>query len=254
MHLYTNAIFSSSVDAVIPLSNDYSFEFDGVSDHFKGSSVYNVLNGVSKATWSIWFYPTQTSSFHIFFHNPRNTTNQHGQFLLQALGTFRLDFSINTTSSFIRTTVSNINYNAWNHILICYDGTLVSASDRGIAYINGIDSTDAVNGLPTTIPNASNNLFIGENQEGFRDPWEGNLDEFSIWSGIDYRNKASEIYNSGVPLDLNNTSGITSPDTWFRMGDTATWDGSKWVMTDVNGSYSVDSQNMLEANRSTSTP
>ena len=232
----------------------FSFQFDGVSDHFKGSTTYDVLDGVSKATWSIWFYPTSTNTFHIFFHNPRNTTSQHSQFLLQAMGTFRLDFSINTTSSFIRTTVSNINYNAWNHILICYDGTQVVTGDRGVAYINGIDSTNGVNGLPATIPNASNNLFIGENQEGYRDPWEGNLNNFSIWSGVDYRDKATQIYNSGVPLDLNNTAGINSPNTWFKMGSDSTWDGSKWTMTDVNGSYSVESQNMVEADRTNNTP
>ena len=46
----------------------------------------------------------------------------------------------------------------------------------------------------------------------------GNIDEVAIWSGTDLRNNVADIYNNGVPNNLND-NGLTAPTTWWRCGD-----------------------------------
>ena len=45
------------------------------------------------------------------------------------------------------------------------------------------------------------------------------LDEVSIFDYELTSGQVTSIYNSGTPTDLDNTSGVTAPVHWWRMGD-----------------------------------
>ena len=66
---------------------------------------------------------------------------------------------------------------------------------------------------------------------------DGNMDEVAIWSGSDQRANVAEIYNGGLPNDLNNLPTAPQPTTWQRMGEDVLWNGFAFTMTDVNGGY-----------------
>lgn len=217
-------------------SNVNSFTFDGTTDYFNGVGTYSELDGLNKATWSIWIKPINTG-VDVIFHNPRNTTQQNSQFLLWIYEGARIDFSLETTAKFIRGDISGITFGAWNHIMVCVDYTLPNA-DKGRIFVNGVDATTSLNlsSNPQTFETASNELFIGEDANGYQSPYGGNLDEFSIWAGTDQRANVSEIYNAGIPNDLNTLPTAPQPTTWFRMGEEAVF-GTQWTMTDVNGGY-----------------
>ena len=215
-----------------------SFQLDGLTDYFQGTSTYSELDGLYKATWSIWVKPINTG-VDIIFHNPRNTTSQNSQFLLWIRAGNRIDFSLDATSKYMRGDISAITFGAWNHIMICVDFTQVLNADKGRIFVNGVDATTLVNiaSNPQIFANASNSLHLGEDANGYQSPYGGNLDEFAIWAGTDQRANVSEIYNGGVPNDLNTLPTAPQPTTWFRMGENATWKGGQFIMTDVNGGY-----------------
>jgi hypothetical protein len=236
-------------------SNVNSFLFDGIDEYFQGTSTYSELDGLNKATWSIWVKPINTG-IDVIFHNPRNTTSQNSQFLLWILGGNRIDFSLEATTKYMRGDISGITFGAWNHIMVCVDYTQVLNADRGRIFVNGVNATTSVNfsANPQTFETATRELFIGEDANGYQSPYGGNLDEFSIWAKTDQRANIAEIYNGGVPNDLNTLPTAPQPTTWFRMGENATWNGSVWTMTDVNGGYVNTSANMAEASRTTDVP
>ena len=95
--------------------------------------------------------------------------------------------------------------------------------------------------------------MIADETLQYLSPFEGNIDELAIWSGTDQRANVAEIYNGGVPNDLNSLPTAPPPTTWQRMGEDAVWDGSKFVMTDVNGGYVNTSEWLNPADPSPST-
>ena len=89
----------------------------------------------------------------------------------------------------------------------------------GKIYVNGSNVTTSQNlSSFSTIPNASDELYIGETETGHYNPFLGNIDEFAIWVGAELSaSDISTLYNSGVPTNLSSFS--TPPTHWWRMGD-----------------------------------
>jgi hypothetical protein len=235
--------------------NLYSFEFDGATDYIQSStSPYSELDGQTKATFSLWVKP-QLNQYGILFHVPRNTTSAQGQVLCFLDTSYRVRWSMDTTSYYGNSLTNVITLNAWNHILICIDLTQSASQDRSRVFINGVNQT-AVSNLTTRtqFSPSTGSLLIGEETRGYLTPFLGNMDEFAIWSGQDLRNDVATIYNGGVPNDLND-NGLTAPTTWYRMGENATWTGREWnPISDVQGSNDAVSATMPEAARTTDVP
>ena len=252
MFLATHGILRSGSAEVIPYSNTKSMKFDGINDYLTGTSTYSELDGQSKASFSAWIKPTATNLLGVILHTPRNTGASDSQFQILIDNGNRLRFQVQDTGTYIFSNTGVFTANTWSHILVCYDGTLTSAN-RGKIFIDGVDQTSAVNMNTTSFPTSTSALYIGEHSQGFWNPFSGNIDELAIYNGTDLRDDVSTIYSNGTPTDLNN-NGLTAPTTWLRMGDNASWDGTKWTMTDVNGGYQLESSSMVEADRTTDVP
>jgi hypothetical protein len=240
-----------------PFTNVNSFSFDGIDEIFEGSSIYSELNGGTKLTISVWVKPISGSpTLEYLLSNPRNTTANNSQFALILHEGNSVQLNVQARNSqYVLGNINAITFGQWNHILACVDLDRTTGSE-GAIFINGVDkTTTSAMGTLSSFYTATDALHIGVDANGGFNRYNGNMDELAIWSGQDLRvaSEVSAIYNGGVPSDLNNTSGISQPTTWFRMGDNATF-GTQWTMTDVNASYSVTSANMLEANRSTDVP
>jgi hypothetical protein len=67
-----------------------------------------------------------------------------------------------------------------------------------------------------------------------------NVDEVAIW--FDYVLTSDEvglIYSGGLPGDVENTTGLTVPNRYWRMGDLTDTDGASGVVYDRIGSYNL---------------
>lgn len=220
---------------VTPFVNDYSLSFDGNIDYLNGASTFSELDGGTQFTLSMWIKPTSLSSNRMIFHIPRNTTANNSQVLVFLRTSGQLDISVSTTATYCRSTTGAITSGVWQHLLIAFD--LSQATNNKIRpFVNGVDVFSVANNPPTTFPTSSGAIYLGEEANGFTNPFYGEMDEVSLWN-TDQRANISDIYNAGVPFDLS-TLG-TPPDHWWRMGDgdgDPTWSTS---LTDNIGSYNL---------------
>ena len=47
----------------------------------------------------------------------------------------------------------------------------------------------------------------------------GSIDEVAIWNSALSSTAVTEIYNSGVPNDLDELTNASDPTVWYRMGE-----------------------------------
>jgi hypothetical protein len=133
------------------------------------------------------------------------------------------------------------------------DLTNPTTSQMGRIYINSVDATSSVNiSSRTAFSTSTGAVWLGEEANGYLNPFLGNIDEFAMWVGSDERANVADIYNGGAPFDLSTLA--SAPQHWWRMGDGDSWDGSKWILNDNIGSYNLDSVNMEEGDRTTDKP
>lgn len=229
----------------------YSFSFDGVSEYIQGANIYTELDGQNNYTFSFWFKPTSLNNQMLFSIGNGQSDYRFQQFFSYVDTNGRIVMYHGSVSYLLRSQTSSVTANVWQHVLICRDHS-EAIGQKGRIFINGVDKTGVENTryfVNTT--NATTGLCIGEHTGGYLSPFLGNIDEFAVWD-TDLRSDATTIYNNGLPSDLNTLT--TTPNTWFKMGDNATWNGSKWTLTDVNSSYQVESYSMTLGSRSTDVP
>jgi len=233
--------------------NEYSFSFDGVDDYINTNSIYSELNGTTKATWSLWVKPTLDST-DILSRVSSSTSTSAFVYQLVIIASGEVIMQIGDTTRRARTGSTLLTDGVWSHILVCYDGTLSNGSKTKI-FINGVDSTSSDSTTATSLINANYPLSIGRRDQTPTYYYDGLIDELAIWSSTDLRGNASDIYNLGVPNNLND-NGLTAPTTWFRMGEEATFDGIRdWNLIDQGtGGNNATSQNIAETERVTDVP
>ena len=74
------------------------------------------------------------------------------------------------------------------------------------------------------------------------------MSNMAIWTDtVLSQPEVTEIYNSGVPLNLNDFSG-TAPESWYKLNTQDTFDGTNWTINDYIGSNDGTSVNMTSAN------
>lgn len=222
-----------------------SFEFDGTTSYFDGNGVvYSELDNQTKLTLSFWVKPTTSTFRTIFSIANGSATPGEAQVIcfLDASNRVRITFGAVTNSLFSE--VDSIQVGFWNHVFIAIDLAQGSPPLEGRVYIDGIDKTDTVNlSSLTQFDISTGDIYIADDALNYQGKFLGYINELAIWPGEDYRNSYQDVFNLGLPNDLNNlpTNPIgqtpVAPHAWFRMGEVATYGGSQWVMRDVNNCY-----------------
>ena len=234
-------------------SNVNSFLFDGIDEKMSSTANYTELDGSTNFSISFWIKPIDVNTGVVWKLGSQSGTNRLAC-LWRTNGS--VDISFNTSSYYFRTTPGSVPFNQWTHIVYTYDGAL-GRYDRPNVYINGIDNNGANAGVIVTSSSFDGTLELGgTGTSGTINFGNNYIDEFAFWNNTTLtETQSNELYNSGSPTDLNNiASGLSQPTTWLRMGENATWDGTKWTMTDVNGSSTIRSIFMVESSRTTDVP
>ena len=233
----TNIILHSVSPTPPSFADTNSFQLDGATDCFAGSTSYTELANETKATFSFWIKPS--SSGVILSVGRASSTPSYSQFMIILSGNSMLLFMNDTLSNYRRYgNFTSIPLGVWQHFIVSVD---LTNADKAKMYQDGVEATSYTKNLAlvTSFNSSPSSLYIGKNALGYSTPFGGNIDEVSIWKSESLRSASdvAEIYNGGLPNDLNNLPTAPQPTTWFRMGENATWNGSKFVMTDVNGGY-----------------
>ena len=213
-------------------SNVNSFLFDGVDDKMFSTANYTELNGSTNFSISFWIKPLGTNTNGVW---EIETQGNNQKLTCVYSGSSQLiNIQFRSQSYYYRSAINSVLLNQWSHIVYTYNGAL-SRYNRPEIYVNGVLSQGVNSGVPYNISDFNSTLTFGDSILYAH----GNnyIDEFAVWNSTTLtQTQANELYNGGTPSDLNNiASGLTSPTTWFRMGEEATWNGLSWTMTDVNG-------------------
>ena len=184
-----------------PFASTRSFSFDGVDDYFDTNS--NLLG--STFSVSMWFkadsYPSTNPALISQF-----SSGISGRFFIGVRDNGGRKITAFLNSHNYGSTV--INTGTWYHL------TLVNDNNTVTLYLNG--SVDGNFTFSTSVVNT--NTLIGAISAS-SNLWDGNIDEVGIWNSALSSTAVTEIYNSGVPNDLDELTNASDPNVWYRCGE-----------------------------------
>lgn len=203
MHISaSSSIFSNNYIPTLSggFTNEKSLLFDGVDEYVDCGAVSELDT------------PTEISlSFWVKINDTRSDTFCGAR----VLSTSRYLWVYRTSSNVLKVRCWGADVSTgvtlttgWHHIVVT-----AKAGNTAYCYID-----DSQYSLGTRTPNnVTNAFYIGKVLNGT--PTTSNIDEVAIF---DYEMSAVQItalYNAGEPTNLNNTSGVTPPVHWWRLGD-----------------------------------
>lgn len=216
--------------APVGFSNNYSVDFDGTTNYFNGSGAV-VLT--SAKTFSFWVKRDTIIGNQIIYGTRPNTNDLSSiTIYFDANGSNRILFNMVADNGGVDTVRANVgNLGSWTHIAITMPASNIDASNIKI-YVNGVDLPVTVtSNTATAIPTLPTNISFGASTTG-DDKFDGNIDEFAVFSIEASSLEVAELYNFGTPPDLLNVSFNSSITQWWRFGDK---NARGAVMTDIIG-------------------
>ena len=221
-------------EEVVPFTNTYSVDFDGVDDYaaIADSDDLSFGNGSTDSAFSIsaWVKMDDATKFRIV---AKQQDSSNIEYIFGVDGSDKLGVNLydGTNSNYrgVQSANTLTGYEGtWVHLAFTYDGRGGSSAQDGITlYINGIaiSTTDNINASYTAMHNSAADLWIG-GTEFVPDYANGKIDEVAIIPSELSAAQVTAIYNSGAPADLTSYS----PIVWTRFEE-----GTGTSITDSSG-------------------
>ena len=199
-------LVQSDLQTVAPYSK-YAMSFSGTGDYIDLNSDISLSGNKSV---SFWVNFTSTVYGVVF----GGATNNYYPFIDSTNISIR---NGGTVSSFAH---GGITAGVWYHICITGDGT------NATAYLNGsLLGTQTDRGFTFKLINGEHTGLYGV---------DGKLSNCAIWNTVLTSSEVREVYNEGLPSNLNNFSG-TAPVSWWQLGENSSY-VSGWTFADEIGS------------------
>ena len=208
----------------------YALDFDrGSSDSI---DVNMDLSSFSSITVSTWAKFNSTTGYQYVYS--AGTGSVAGDILAIGKWTSSTEIYSFDRVNANRTGVS-VTLNTWNHILVTHTGTTRKV------YLNG--------SLIGTFTSGNLNLnsinFIGRYSFSASNYMDGSISNVSTWNTALTSAQVTEIYNEGVPSNLNNHSAYSNLVSWWQLGSNSSFN-TNWTVLDEKGSNNGTSVNMGE--------
>ena len=214
----------------------YALDFDGVDDYISLST--DIFDFGSNAfSFSGWVKRTSIGdSTNVILFIQKSGTTPTMQ-IRQNARNIKVDFNVGSTWSFVETTTNPIgNDTNWHHLLVTKSGTSMSIYFDGVLQDTGT--------APATLDAGNDSVFIGSRAASSQF-WNGSISNLSIWNAALTSAQVTEIYNEGVPSNLNNHSAYSNLVSWWQLGSNSSFN-TNWTVLDEKGSNNGTSQNMDE--------
>jgi hypothetical protein len=204
-----NNMSDANYISVAPLDNSYSSSFNGVDEYIDcGDDV-----SFNQASISISFWAKFTAgNMNILGKSPDIRIENHSNDTVRFF--VRGELPTGGTKEF-RFANGVFNTGNWHHIVMTYE----DSTDTLTIYKDGAEQTPAtqVNPTLTGLRFSAIPFVIGD--AALANPFNGNIDEVSFWSKALSLTEIGDIYNFGVPNDLNQHTASANLISWWRMGD-----------------------------------
>ena len=238
---------STNATAIASINNDAAMSFNGTDSYIDagtglGNSLGNSYSG--DLSISIWFKATSIGTAPGLF----SINNGNGLF-----GPIQIYFFNNRLYFRVQPTQSGFNYisipftdtTSWHHLTVVYKSGSQSNSKM---YLDGADtSTNSGGSFPTTLDFDGIKTLIGYYySDSFL--FNGSISNVSVWNAGLTSSQVTEIYNEGVPSNLNNHSAYSNLVSWWQLGSNTSWVDPYWIALDEKGTNNGQSQNVAAPN------
>ena len=224
----------------------YALDFDSASSD--AITLGNTIgNGFTQITCSIWANISTSgltqSTYRNFLVKFPSGSGDATPFELRSNNGNRTDsynnklfFRINTNTGSYGFTDAGFEFtesNKWYHLVGTYDGSNVKLFVDGVEYYS-ISASGTLN-------SNNNNATIGKS--GSTGNFNGKLSNASIWNTALTSAQVSELYNEGVPSNLNNHSAYSNLVSWWQLGSNSSFNSSlnQWTCIDEKGTNTGES-------------
>ena len=194
-----------------PFASTQSFSFDGVDDYFSINPSSNFTFGTGDFSISIWVYRNSNSSSFPYLIDFRDSDTENTIAFYYRQSDAKLECWINGSAVInANNATRSIPLNNWTNVMLIRNSGTLSTFIDGNLDQSVSNTTDLISTTSVILGARFNNVNY----------FNGNLDEVAIWKGTGLNSTAvTEIWNSGVPNDLDTLSNASSPTAWFRCGE-----------------------------------
>lgn len=225
----------------------YALDFDGVNDYLDcgDSNTFSFGNSTIDSPFSIsaWINMDDATKFRIASKQGANGV----EYFLTNGGDDKLNFILYDTfgNGNIRAkydTALTSYEGQWIHIVGTYSG--VNRQNGVELYLNGslLTTLKVLNPPYTAMGNTTQPFEIAKASTGYAN---GKISNVSVFNTELTSTQVTEIYNSGIPSDLNTFSG-TAPVAWWQLGSNSSFN-TNWTCLDEIGSNNAVSVNMTNS-------
>ena len=218
----------------------YALDFDGTNDYIDCGNDSS-LNISGDLTLSIWVYLESDLTFNMVISKTIDANYRNYNFTIRPT-TRTITFYTNNGTYENTTTSLSVDLNTWTNIVISCESGVTNGTK--FYFNNVLDTTTGTH----TITGETSDLYFGVTKftGSFANYFDGKLSNASIWNTNLTSAQVSEIYNEGVPSNLNNHSAYSSLVSWWQLGSNSSFN-TNWTVLDEKGSNNGTSVNMTEA-------
>jgi hypothetical protein len=226
----------------------YALDFDAASSDYINcgdSDDFSFGNGSTDSPFSIsaWVNWRSISANNPPFVSKWGSSLKEWLFILNNDGKIR--FYLIGGGNVQKISATTLSSNTWYHVTATYDGSGGSTAYNGMnLYINGVKENATNAGAAyNAMTNTSQPVEIGRYQANRY--FDGKISNASIWNTELTSAQVTEIYNEGVPSNLNNHSAYSNLVSWWQLGSNSSFN-TNWTVLDEKGSNNGTSVNMGE--------
>ena len=219
----------------------YALDFDAASSDYidcatgLGDSLGTYTGDL---TLSYWFNTNSlTANDGIFTIG--NFNNTQGEFQVNIYSNNML-FRVDSGNQRKTLSISSLSTGTWYHIGFIYKAGDISGSK---VYLNGVEQLTTDTGtFPSSLSFSGLKTIIG-GYYGTGNTFDGKLSNVAIWNTALTSAQVSEIYNEGVPSNLNNHSAYSNLVSWWQLGSNSSFNSSlnQWTCIDEKGTNTGES-------------
>ena len=235
-------LVQSDLQTVAPYSK-YAIEFDHAdADYIDLTSDINLGSTMSFSVWLKTDHVNDPSDPQNV--RTKNITGGDGFFNFNEL--FGLGLTNGRLSNYVANTSGStgfalstnpLNDNIWHHCFVTFDGSTLKS------YIDGSLNV-TIEGITTWTSNIIKT--VGKYDSAAIRYFDGILSNMAVWNSALTDSQAREVYNEGLPSDLNTFSG-PAPVAWWQLGENSSYAGG-WIFANEIGSINGEGQNLTEIN------
>lgn len=184
--------------------------FNGTSADLSGGDIAS-FEGIGAFSLSVWVKPT-TDNVRGIIVSKDNTSGQRSWYLDRSLTSGnQIGFSFGDGTTGEAVTNNAVAKDVFTHVVVTYDKTIGTATDRLKIYFNGTSQALTIGAnFSGDVPTSTSSFQIGaRDTSSSRVFFAGSIDEVGIWSRALTSTEVTALYNSGnglqYPFSLNYT-------------------------------------------------